>query len=83
MTHIENPAVWIESVIQGFCNGPENTLQGQFQERAWDTPLVGFANGADPLYDQYKEVVGPFHWTPLEAFLLAWPGSKVEPQTSP
>ena len=76
----ENPAAWVESVVQSFCHSSENTLQDPTNERAWDDPLVGFSSGADPLYDQYKEVVGPFHWTPLEAFLLAWPGVKVEPR---
>jgi hypothetical protein len=80
MRQIENPAAWVESVVQSFCNSSENTLQDPTNERAWDAPLVGFSSGADALYDQYKEVVGPFHWTPLEAFRLAWPGVKVGPQ---
>ena len=80
MRQLENPAVWIEAVIRDYCHGPENMLQGKFKERAWDDPLVGFSSGADPLYEQYKEVVGPFHWTPSEALTLAWPGIKVEPQ---
>jgi epoxyqueuosine reductase QueG len=29
-------------------------------------PLVGFAAADDPLFARYKEVVGPFHRTPLE-----------------
>ena len=80
MTQLDQPAAWIEATIRDCCNGPENTLQGKFKEQAWDDPLVGFSSGADPLYEQYKEVVGPFHWTPLEAFALAWPGVKVAPQ---
>ena len=35
-------------------------------ERAFDEILVGFSSGADPLYNDYKELIGPFHWTPLE-----------------
>jgi epoxyqueuosine reductase len=42
-------------------------------ERAWDVPLVGFAAGTDALWEQYKTAVGPFHWTPAEAFALAFP----------
>jgi epoxyqueuosine reductase QueG len=30
--------------------------------------LVGFASGAEPLWQQYKEYVGAFHWTPWEVF---------------
>jgi epoxyqueuosine reductase len=69
---------WITTAIQGFCDGPENTLQDAANEKAWATPLVGFCNGADPLYEQYKEVVGPFHWTPAEIFAHAFPDSPVE-----
>ena len=80
MRQIENPSAWVESAVQSFCDDSENTLQDPTNERAWDAPLVGFSSGADALYDQYKEAVGPFHWTPLEAFALAWPGVKVEPR---
>ena len=68
-------AAWIETVISDFIdNSPENTLQGSFQEKAFENPLVGFASGDDPLYETYKEVVGPFHWTPLEIFTETFPG---------
>ena len=42
---------------------------------AFDTPLVGFANGADPLFARIKEDIGAdFYWTPREAFALAFAG---------
>ena len=77
---METSAAWLEGVIHAFCRGPENMLPGPFSERTWDAPLVGFADGADALYEQYKHVVGPSHWSPLEAFLLAWPGSQAQAQ---
>ena len=59
----------IEGGIKRFINESSfNTLQNKENERAWAEPLVGFANGDDPLYDALKEHVGPFHWTPLEIF---------------
>lgn len=64
---------WVQDIIEDFWSGPENTMAGAYAERAWDTPLVGFANGADSIWTQYKEVVGPFHWTPLEVFHQAYP----------
>ena len=67
-------SAWITRIIQDFCDGPENTLRDVTNERAWDAPLVGFANGADHIFEVYKNVVGPFHWTPLEIFNLAHPG---------
>jgi epoxyqueuosine reductase QueG len=71
-------AAWIENVILDFIeNSPENTLQGSYQEKAFENPLVGFSSGDDRLYKSYKEVVGPFHWTPLEIFSQTFPGVSV------
>lgn len=39
-------------------------------------PLVGFASARDPLFSQYKEIIGAFHMTPAEVFEDAFgPGS--------
>ena len=62
-------ASWIAQLIEDFiAQSPENTLQNKTNDRAFDAPLVGFSRGDDPIYETYKEVVGPFHWTPLQAF---------------
>lgn len=74
-----DPAAWIEDVIRDFIDqSPENTLQGSFQEKAFENPLVGFSRGDDSLYESYKEVVGPFHWTPREIFTLSFPAIRVK-----
>jgi epoxyqueuosine reductase len=66
---IKNPAKWIETLVKDFISrSPENTLKNRANEKAWEDPLVGFSNGDDPLYREYKEYVGTFHWTPLEIF---------------
>ena len=73
-----DPAVWIENVIRDFIDlSPENTLQGPSEEKAFENPLVGFSKGDDPLYESYKKVVGPFHWTPLEIFTQTFPEIRV------
>ena len=70
-----DPGKWIEDIINEFIDqSPENTLQGPFQEKAFENTLVGFASGDDPLYESYKKVVGPFHWKPLEIFTRTFPG---------
>jgi len=75
---IDNPKKWVETLIKDFINqSPENTLKSKANDKAWEDPLVGFSNGDDPLYQQYKELVGSFHWTPLEIFSLTFPVSKV------
>jgi epoxyqueuosine reductase len=60
---------WIESLILDFiATSPHNTMQNEAGEPAWDSALVGFASGADQIWQQYKEYVGAFHWTPWEVF---------------
>ncbi|MDR1728461.1 MAG: twin-arginine translocation signal domain-containing protein [Acidobacteriota bacterium] len=89
----DNPAEWIAGEIRRFtATSPRNALHkdvaGELPEpekkwaaqKAWDTPLVGFASGADPLFPQYKELVGPYHWTPEEIFKLAHPGVDAKPE---
>jgi len=59
----------IKDLIQKFiATSPLNTMQNEDGDPAWDTALVGFASGADPIWQQYKEYVGAFHWTPWEVF---------------
>ena len=51
----------------------------------WEDPLVGFASGADPLFEEYKNIIGSFHFTPREIMENAmknkrvrFPGSEFE-----
>ncbi|MGW8301604.1 MAG: epoxyqueuosine reductase [Desulfobacterales bacterium] len=60
---------WIENLIQDFiATSPQNTMKNKTDEPAWDDVLVGFVSGADAIWQQYKEYVGAFHWTPWEVF---------------
>ncbi len=71
-------AAWVEGIIREFVNNsPANTLKNPTNDKAWADPLVGFSRGDDPLYEAYKEYVGPFHWTPREVFSLAFPQTQV------
>ncbi len=63
---------FVDRFIRDYLAVPENNNLGPGTEgKAWADVLVGFSSGADPLYEDLKEHVGPFHWTPLEAFALA------------
>lgn len=53
-------------------NSPENHLHG-FDEKSWNSPLLGFAAGDDPLFTSYKELIGDFHWTPAEVMERVYP----------
>ncbi len=72
--HLKNLSSWVESLIKDFVNhSPENTLKNAANEKAWDEPLVGFASGSDQLFQDFKNYVGEFHWTPAEIFTKTFP----------
>ena len=65
----EDKAVWVEDIIKGFImRSPENSLQREEFEPAWSEPLVGFAGGNDPLFQEIKQDIGDFYWTPADIF---------------
>lgn len=43
-----------------------NRLTDLDGKRIYEEPLVGIASGYDPLFQQYKEIIGDFHLTPEE-----------------
>ena len=73
-------ASWIEGVVRDFLmHSPENTLRNLANDRAFEEVIIGFSRGDNPLYEAYKELVGPFHWTPLEIFTKTFPGGEIQP----
>jgi epoxyqueuosine reductase len=71
-TESTDRAAWIAGKIAGFCNSSRNGLGMPEDEPAFGAPLVGFAAGDDPLFGELKRHVGASHWTPSEAFALAF-----------
>jgi epoxyqueuosine reductase QueG len=64
----ENPASFIEQEIKNFVTtSPYNRLTSFNNEPVFDEPLVGFADGDDPLFKEYKTIIGDSHVTPREA----------------
>ncbi len=77
---LSNAEQWIETLIRNFIAGsPGNTMEDGSREPAWDDVLVGFASGADPIWQQYKEYIGAFHWTPWEVFTQHCPRETATP----
>jgi len=73
-------ASWVEGIILDFIQqSPDNTLSDPNDEKAWEQALVGFSRGDDPIFEQFKTVVGPFHWTPMEIFSKAFPDQDAAP----
>lgn len=76
----QDPAAWIRSlIVERVANSPANSIRNAENEKAWDEPLVGFARGDDPIFESFKEHVGPFHLTPLEIFGREFPDVAVKP----
>lgn len=65
-----SPAQFLEETIKDYIGrSPDNCLKDIDGSPIYDEPLVGFADGDDPLFLKYKEqeVVGDFHLIPREA----------------
>jgi len=63
-------ATWVAETIARFCGLAQNSLGMADGEPVFATPLVGFAAGDDPVFEEFKRHVGAFHLTPGEAFAL-------------
>ena len=72
---------WITGMIKDFvANSTLNDMGFTKPEKIFDTPLVGFSSGNDPLYDEYKSHIGAFYFKPLDLFLKSFPDIKFAPE---
>ncbi|WP_243312724.1 4Fe-4S ferredoxin [Fundidesulfovibrio agrisoli] len=71
---VENVAAWMD-------DRANNAIEPGSDLPAFDTPLLGCASGADPLFERIKADIGPeFYWTPLDAYRLAFPEEAPAPE---
>ncbi len=70
---------WIRELIEDFIESFQNTLGNMTNDKAFDAPIIGYARGDDPIFEEFKSDIGVFYLTPLEAFEKAYPGSGVRP----
>jgi epoxyqueuosine reductase len=64
---LKDPNLFIERVLKEFTlTSPLNRLEAFGGEPIWEAPMVGFADGDDPLFAEFKKVVAPQHLTPRE-----------------
>jgi epoxyqueuosine reductase len=69
---LKNPNSVIEQLIKNFAKENEYNHRSQLDHGVyWDEPLVGFASGLDPLFSEYKTIIGSFHLTPREIITAA------------
>jgi epoxyqueuosine reductase QueG len=58
---------YLQKKIQDYVlSHPENHLKDIDGSPIFEMPLVGFADGDDPLFGEYKQIIGEFHLTPRE-----------------
>ena len=62
---------WFITKINTFLREDEaNRMTGVDGSFFWEpNVLIGFCSGNDPIFQEYKKLVGPFHLTPEEAFV--------------
>lgn len=67
-----NPEQALRECIEAFVRDSSlNRLQRLDGSPIFETPLVGYAHGGDPLFQEYKTIIGPFHMTPREVIQYA------------
>ena len=55
-----------ETIVRLVLEAPENRLADFGGQAVFDAPLVGVADGDDPLFERLREVVDPSHFLPRE-----------------
>ena len=60
---LEELAAFTRAVV---ANSPSNRLAHIDGRPVFDTPMVGVADGDDPLFTRYKDIIGSHHLTPRE-----------------
>ena len=66
---------FIRAISDKVASHPDNQMEYPFLgERIFEEPLVGFVRGNDPIFDRFKEVIGPHHFTPWE--IMRWQAEK-------
>lgn len=72
-------AEWVTELVEGFIASSNNRMNDA-GEPAWDKPIVGFSNGADPIYEFYKKDIGSFFLIPIEFFRGTFPAIEARPE---
>ena len=68
----KDPEKFIEKAIIQFTKKSPANRRKVDGGRYWDQPLIGFASGEDPLFKQYKKIIGKYHLTPKQIFELTF-----------
>jgi ferredoxin len=71
---------FIQTIRDKINHHAENAMEYPFyNEQIYAEPLVGFVRGNDLIFDQFKEIIGPHHFTPWEIMKWQAENNNVEP----
>ena len=68
----KDPEEFIRQAIAKFVQESSSNHRKVDGGRYFDSPLVGFASANDPLFKQYKKIIGRFHFSPQDIFDLTF-----------
>ncbi len=60
-----------DSIVNFVKNSSANRMFHLDGSPFYENPLVGFADGRDPLFEQFKDIIGNYHYTPQEVMETA------------
>ena len=66
-TAAPDAAAIVREIIDFTARSPLNYIPEADGTPVFEAPLVGFADGADPIFTEFKKLVGPAHLTPAAA----------------
>jgi epoxyqueuosine reductase len=82
------PVYYIEKTIRDYlAESPNNRFRHFPADPIWEDAVIGYASGDDPLFGEYKKIIGDFHVTPREAVNMyidstAWGDAEKLPHVS-
>jgi epoxyqueuosine reductase QueG len=62
----------IRNQVKKYVVEGENNWLSEIDGRCFEEPIVQFASADDPLFKEYKKIIGEYHLTPQEAFELSF-----------
>jgi epoxyqueuosine reductase len=78
-TYLENPNKYIEDFIKQYlAESPTNSLKDIDSSRIFNEPLVGFADGDDAIFSEYKKIISSDHLTPRQILEMHLQGKGVD-----
>ncbi|MBP1738365.1 MAG: iron-sulfur cluster-binding oxidoreductase [Deltaproteobacteria bacterium] len=72
----KDPKKFLERAITKFVQESPSNRRKVDGGRYFDSPLVGFASADDSLFQEYKKIIGRFHFSPREIFDLTFGASE-------